>query len=332
MTVFTRVPNAVLTGWSNKYMLGALEKLTETKLGTENSNFFLTTVLRNLIVTIFENVENHELPFYLCFMYFLSVNGVPAPILNSNVEEIPVVQWNGKPVAITLKLIGITQEEPGNPHMLETGRALATLHHISKKHTFFNARAYSISWVKDKISSYACIVPFGKRYVFEYRASMQLFYFLAVGYKRLDDGACHGDLFKDNVTFEQLFHMHSQRLSGCFDFYFSGQEKLLVDVAIALNTWCTCSNGILNVYDTVKLMHSYQVIKPLKLREKKKLLVTLEVMAFRFWLSRVGGFYRKKITDAMNPYDPDCFRFRFRLTARELYLKCYGSVYQDGSS
>ncbi|WP_186787045.1 phosphotransferase [Candidatus Tremblaya phenacola] len=323
MTVFTRVPIDVLTGWSNKHMLGALENLTETKHGTENSNFFLTTVLRNLIVTVFENVGNHELPFYLCYMYFLSVNGVPAPILNSNVEAIPVVQWVDKPVAITLKLIGSTQEVPGNPHLLETGRALAALHHISKKTTLFNARVYSISWVKDKVSNYAYVVPFGKRYVFEYRSSIQLFFFLAGGYKRLDDGVCHGDLFKDNVAFEQLFHMHRQRLSGCFDFYFSGQEKMLVDVAIALNTWCTSSNGLLNAYATVKLMHSYQTIKPLKNREKKKLLVTLEVMSFRFWLSRVGGFYKKRITATIYTYDPDCFKHMGSLYSRKEWFISY---------
>ena len=49
---------------------------------------------------------------------------------------------------------------------------------------------------------------------------------------RLPRGAIHGDLFCDNVLFDDT------RVSGVIDFGFAATDAFIYDLAIAVNDWC----------------------------------------------------------------------------------------------
>ena len=50
----------------------------------------------------------------------------------------------------------------------------------------------------------------------------------------LPSGIIHGDLFQDNIFFQ------NKNLSGLIDFYFSCNDYYAYELAITTNAWCFC--------------------------------------------------------------------------------------------
>ena len=84
MAVFTPVNLTDLTHWMTQFNLGRAQSIKGISSGIENSNFFLTTDNGEFVLTIFENLNFEQLPFYLHLMDHLAQRGVlvPAPVAN----------------------------------------------------------------------------------------------------------------------------------------------------------------------------------------------------------------------------------------------------------
>ena len=72
MAVFTAVSLDDLTPWLKQFPLGKAVALKGIASGIENSNFFLTTEQGEYVLTIFENLDFEQLPFYLNLMRHLA--------------------------------------------------------------------------------------------------------------------------------------------------------------------------------------------------------------------------------------------------------------------
>ena len=79
MSVFTTVSPQQLEAWLKHYSIGTLVSLEGIAAGIENTNYFVTTSRDRYVLTLFEKLKAHELPFYLGLQEHLAVNGVPAP-------------------------------------------------------------------------------------------------------------------------------------------------------------------------------------------------------------------------------------------------------------
>ncbi|MBR7784253.1 phosphotransferase, partial [Undibacterium luofuense] len=88
MAVFTPVSLQDLSSWIDQFPLGKVSAVKGISSGIENSNFFITTEAGEYVLTIFENLNFEQLPFYLKLMRHLADHGVlvPAPVANRDGE------------------------------------------------------------------------------------------------------------------------------------------------------------------------------------------------------------------------------------------------------
>ena len=128
MAVFTAVSLDDLSPWLKQFPLGKALALKGIASGIENSNFFLTTEQGEYVLTIFENLDFEQLPFYLNLMRHLADRGVlvPAPVAND--QGGLVTALHGKPASIVSKLVGSSQLDPQPVHCAAVGVMLAKMH------------------------------------------------------------------------------------------------------------------------------------------------------------------------------------------------------------
>jgi homoserine kinase type II len=121
-------------------------------------------------------------------------------------------------------------------------------------------------------------------------------------HRALPRGAIHGDLFRDNVMFEQ------GELTGFFDFYFAGVDSWLYDIAVSLNDWCIdLATGAPDAPRARALLDAYGAIRPLSAAERQLLPAMLRAGALRFWISRLWDFHLPREAALLKPHDPAHF-------------------------
>ena len=101
MAVFTAVSLDDLTQWIKQFPLGQALALQGIASGIDNSNFFLTTERgaerKEYVLTVFENLDFDQLPFYVHLMRHLAERGipVPAPVANAAGELVTAAERQG---------------------------------------------------------------------------------------------------------------------------------------------------------------------------------------------------------------------------------------------
>lgn len=106
---------------------------------------------------------------------------------------------------------------------------------------------------------------------------------LASAAVELPEGAIHGDLFHDNALFS------GAQLSGVIDFYNACTDWLLLDVAIAVNDWCSDNHGALDTLRYQALTSAYHRHRPFTSNEAQHWQDMLCLASTRFWVSRMLG-------------------------------------------
>lgn len=298
MAVFTRVTEAEFSAWLNNYSLGTLLELQGIASGIENTNYFVTTSNGRFVLTLFEKLASHELPYYLNLMAHLARHGIPCPSPVANRDNNFLGTLNGKPACIVSRLSGKSQMHPEVSHCAAVGAMLGQMHEAGRGFAERISNPRGASW-RSETSLRVQI------YLNPQDASLlqsEVDFHAAHTLDALPQGIVHADLFRDNVLFDET------RVGGLIDFYFACNDSLLYDVAITVNDWCMGADGKLDAARARALLDAYHLARPFTVEEAEMWPVALRVAALRFWISRLFDLHLPRDGELVNAHNPDQFK------------------------
>lgn len=295
MAVFTSVSEQEFSAWLHNYSLGSLLELQGIASGIENTNYFVTTSNGRFVLTLFEKLKAHELPFYLNLMAHLARHGIPCPSPVADRHNQFLGELNGKPACIVSRLSGKSLTQPSVENCAAVGAMLGQMHEagLGFEESMKNPRG--AVW---RASAAKQVLPFLNTQDADLLQA-EVAYHAQNTLAGLPQGVVHADLFRDNVL------MDGERVGGLIDFYFACNDSLLYDVAITVNDWCMGSGEILEEVRTRALLDAYHAVRPFTAQEEIMWQVALRVAALRFWISRLYDLHKPRNGELVNAHNPD---------------------------
>jgi homoserine kinase type II len=301
LSVYTPVSEAELSDWLRNYSVGRLESCEPVSAGIENTNYFVTTTQGRYVLTLFERLPAHELPFYLGLMAHLARHGIPCPAPIADLSDRYLGALNGKPAALVTRLSGRSLEQPDARHCGELGALLARMHLAGRSYGAYLENPRGPKWWRFAAREVKPLLDPLRQQLLDAELSYQA----EQRFPDLPRGPVHADLFRDNALFEDA------RISGVVDFYFAGVDCLLYDLAVCANDWCLADPGKdprLSPERTSALLQAYHAVRPLSALEAQAWPAMLRAAALRFWLSRLYDFHLPRPGMLVHAHDPEHFR------------------------
>jgi homoserine kinase type II len=120
----------------------------------------------------------------------------------------------------------------------------------------------------------------------------------------LPRGVVHGDLFRDNILWDDHGTHHTPQM---IDFYFASDEQLLFDVAVTVNDWCLdfarYPDAALQPANTEALLKGYASVRLFTDAECAAWPQMLRAAAMRTWLGRLGYHHFPRDSELTHPKD-----------------------------
>ena len=261
MAVFTVVTPDELAAWLRNYSIGALTELKGIAAGIENTNYFVTTSHGRYVLTLFEKLKLHELPFYMNLMAHLARHGIPCPQPIANLDNEFLSLLNGKPASIVTCVPGADLKDVDAGHCATIGGLLAQMHLAGHSYGPTMPNPRGPRW-------WSAAMPQVMPFLDARGATMlgaEVRFQAAHRHDDLPRGAIHADLFRDNVLWD------GARVGGIIDFYFACTDALLYDVAIAVNDWCVTPASTLDAQRAGALLTAYHRARPFTRRRARRL-------------------------------------------------------------
>jgi len=287
MAVYTVLEREDLQALIEPFGIGPLLNFVAVADGIENTTYFLTTdrspelsaPLQHYVLTVFEEITAAELPFYVRVTTTLNTAGLPVPCPLCDYNGNAIQRVNDKPALLFPKVGGRHPTTVDTSKCAIIGTTLARMHvaGASLRDDFAGCR--SPQWVLDS-------VPVALRQIDGHDTALMRQQALALekllpALGTLPQGVIHNDLFRDNTLFE------GDELTGIIDFYNAARGALLMDVAIAVNDWCSNANGTINLALAEAMLSAYAHVRSFTAAEQKLWPALLQAAALRFWVSRL---------------------------------------------
>jgi len=256
----------------------ALRSFAPLPGGHNNTSFRLRTTPADYVLTVFDNKSAAEVFHLAQLMLLLEQHEFPtARLLQTSSGELTAT-LQGKPVIVKPFVAGRVID-PLTPEMVEqAGVALARLHQISAPPYLPQENAYNWRHFPEVIG-----LKLDPPYESWLAARQELFRRRLP--HNLPQGLIHGDLFADNLLFEQ------QTLKAMLDFEDVCRFTLCFDLGMALVGLCR-RDGQLAVDEARAFLGGYQQIRELQQEERVALQLHVDYAAtvtsyWRFWKYRV---------------------------------------------
>jgi len=288
MAVYTPVSKGELNAFLSEYDLGCLVDYAEIGDGIENSNFFVTLNDRQWVLTLFENLHEHQLPFFLELMSWLEERGFSVPAPHPLKDKCLYHKLNGKPAILVPRFSGRSLDNPRPIHCKQVGHFVAAMHQALESCPQTRKTPRGLVWMRDIETRLSQVLSISALSVSELRLvtqSIDHYQHTLPQLEQCPTGLIHADLFKDNVLFD------NDKISGVIDFFHACNEALLFDLAVVANDWAINNDGS---YDDLKLkalIEAYQSVRPWQKNEVQLWPHFLHLAALRFWLSRLESRY-----------------------------------------
>lgn len=305
MAVFTTVSDEELALFLADYDLGPLVAFVPIAEGTENSNYRLDLASGPYVLTLFERRTPEEaLPFVVGFMRHLRACGLPVPAPIADCVGLALKRLAGKLALIVDFLDGRSVHDPEPAHCHAIGAMMARMHHAAADYPATRANPFGHgAWPKMLA---ACRAAAGRETLPFLAAIGSILPALERAWPRhLPQGACHTDLFPDNVFFI------GEEVSGLIDFYFSCNELFAYDLAVTLASWCFDAGNRFDPARAAAMIAGYDAVRPLAAEERAALPLLCLGAAIRFTLTRAYDRLHPQDNALFKEKDPHEFADRF---------------------
>tara|TARA_R110002072_G_scaffold1369_7_gene11317 strand:+ start:6492 stop:7409 length:918 start_codon:yes stop_codon:yes gene_type:complete len=277
MATYTTFEREALERYLIMFELGELLDYEAISSGIENSNYFLRFEDKEIefVLTITEDLDFSEVPFFNDLLQVLAKSGLPVPQPQSTLDGMSSTIFKGKPTWLFNRLPGSHPDITTETQCEKIGSALAQLHLGGAAARYERENVYSISWAKAAVDQLAADLS-----ELDQRSLNQALERYQNECEKLPRGIIHGDLFRDNALFEE------DNLTGVIDFYHACNDYFVQDIAITLNDWC-CEAGTDVEPKRLALLRGYESVRALEAAEHKALPRFREFAAMRFALTRL---------------------------------------------
>ena len=287
MSVYTHLSANDIELLLEQYSIGILKQFRGIEGGVENTNYFIDVEKTDgqqtrYVLTLFEYLPEQALPFFIDFTSELGEGGlsVPAPIRDKQGRTLHTLK--GKPCLISPCFPGDHLDSLEEQHCQQVGAQLAKIHLIGQKSELQQENQRGVIWLNQQVDRLQTQVSPSDATLM--RQQWQEISSELQKYDQLPEGLIHGDLFHDNVLFQD------DHITGIIDFYNACHDWLLYDVAVTVNDWCLNRDLSLDDKRLTALTRAYATIRPFTRQEKQAWPVMLRLAAFRFWISRIITF------------------------------------------
>jgi len=298
MSVFTPVSNDEARALLARYTLGELEGLEGIAQGIENTNYFLDATTGHYVLTLFEKIPREDLPFYVGLMHHLAEHDIRCPAPMALQDGGFLTEAAGKPAVIVTRLPGVPHLAPTPEQCRKVGRILADIHEAGLEYDAGLANWRGQAWRESFAQRVRPKLTAQESGLIESENRYQALHDDTV----LPQGVIHGDLFRDNVLWDD------EGEGGVIDFYFACDDALLYDLAITANDWCTDAFATLDPERAEALLAGYDAHRPLTDLERNLWPVMLRRAALRTWLGRLEYNHFPKAAEMTIPKDHDFSR------------------------
>ena len=298
MSVYTSVSDDEMRALLAQYDLGDFVSLVGIAQGVTNSNYFVTTSSGRFVLTIFEVLQQEELPFFLLLKQHLSRNGVacPAPIMRKDGRLDSTLA--GKPACLVSCLHGSDTSWPTVEQCFNTGAMLAKMHLAGQSFEMKMDNPRYEAWWRDAAQR---LLPVLSREDADLLCD-EIAFLAAHPDTGLPRGIIHADLFKDNVL------LNGNEVAGFIDFYYACDGNFMYDLAIAVNDWARTASNVLDKTLADGFLRGYESVRSLSAAERDYYSVAQRAGCVRFWVSRLLDFHFPQEGEMTFIKDPNVFR------------------------
>ncbi len=292
------------------YNLGELVSFQGISGGVENTNYFLTTTTGKYVLTLFEEFEFDEVPYFLDVVSHLQEKGfnVPAALFDQQGERLRVVQ--DRPAIIVDCFPGDIMDGTTVESCRIMGKVLAQLHTAGADFPEQRDSHRGMDWWRSTSKAIAPELEPEQAHLLLEQVS-EFDDFIAQYDDQLAKGTVHGDLFFNNTLFE------GDQLSAIIDFYNACHSWLMYDFAIVVNDWCSdMTTGELDMDKYHALVNAYIHERQPNAAEIMAWPHMLKIAALRFWLSRLEAWRGAKDDPERLAQQHDPMEFQRILEAR----------------
>lgn len=300
MSVYTNVSNDEIYDLLTFYELGHFVSLQGIAQGVTNSNYFLTTTLGKYVLTIFETLQQQELPFFLLLKKHLNESGVACPLPIQRKDGKFDSTLAGKPACIVSCLSGSNISWPTDSQCFNTGVMLAKMHLAGQSFPMRMNNPRHIEWWKKSAEKLLPVLENSDAQLLESEIAYIDKHFSCS--LNLPSGIIHADLFKDNVL------LNGNDITGFIDFYYACNGNFMYDLAIAINDWARTSQNLIDPQLKAAFFQGYESVRPISNTEKNYFPIAQRAGCVRFWVSRLLDFYFPQEGEMTFIKDPNTFR------------------------
>lgn len=301
MAVFTHITPEEAAEWARLHFgVAPADALSPIAEGIENTNYLLSAGGRRYVLTVFEVWDFAMAEYYAGLMRHLAANGAPAPAPLLPHDDAGK-RWKDKPAVLSPFVAGESRENPSAEECRKMGAAAAGLHLAAANFMPRMANPRDSRWRRQTAEKLHPELPPETREILQnalYEDAQ--FYELP-----LPAGACHCDLFRNNVLWR------GGEIAGIIDFYFGGDDALIFDLAVCICDWCFVADedgGTRLDSDRLRAMlDGYESRRPLCDLERVRFNDAMRSAALRFWISRLHDMHFPRAAKILSAHDPRRF-------------------------